>query len=96
MFNAESLSRLWVVEIPSTSGEPAQIGFGAVVAAVIQFVLVAVVVYFALVLPINHLKKVSFRKKTEAPPADVPPTEAELLAEIRDLLAHQQRQQPSS
>lgn len=90
LFNAESLSTLWVVEIPSTSGEPAKIAFGAVVAAIIQFILVAIVVYFALVIPINYLKKLSFRKKEEAPPEDVPPTEAELLTEIRDLLKAQQ------
>ena len=55
LFKAESLAKLWIVEIPSTSGEPAKILFGAVVAALIQFILVAAVVYFALVLPINFL-----------------------------------------
>src|SRR3990170_256467 len=93
LFNAESLSSALIVEIPTTSGgAPAQLMFGAVIAATIQFVLVAAVVYFALVLPINHLKKVAFlRQKSddEATPDDVPPTETELLIEIRDLLAGQ-------
>jgi large conductance mechanosensitive channel len=51
---------------------------------------VAVVVYFALIIPINFLKKRAFQKKESGIPAvaeDTPPTELELLAEIRDLLA---------
>ena len=89
LFNAESLATALPVSIPTTSGGSATLYFGAVIAAVIQFLLIAVVVYFALIVPINYLKRVSFRKRaepdTEAEPA--PPTELELLAEIRDLLA---------
>jgi len=69
------------------------IQLGSVLAAIIQFLIVAVVVYFAFVLPINHLKKVAFIKKQQPTPAETvktPPTEAELLTEIRDLLAKQQ------
>lgn len=91
LFKAESLNKALIVEIPTTTGgAPAQLMFGAALAAVIQFVLVAAVVYFALVLPINHLKRVAFlrqKKEEEATPVDVPPTETELLIEIRDLLA---------
>jgi large conductance mechanosensitive channel len=49
----------------------------------------AVVVYFALIVPINYLKRLSFRRKEqrEADETPAPPTELELLAEIRDLLA---------
>ena len=87
LFNAESLSELWPIEIPTTSGGTAVIAFGAVIAAVIQFLLVAVVVYFALILPINFLKKRAFTKQeevaTEAPAAV---SEVDLLVEIRDLL----------
>ena len=87
LFNAESLSELWPIEIPTTSGGTAVIAFGAVIAAVIQFLLVAVVVYFALILPINFLKKRAFKKQeevaTEAPAAV---SELDLLVEIRDLL----------
>ena len=64
--------------------------FGLVIAALIQFLIVAAVVYFALVMPINHLSKIAFAKQkraAEATPADVPPTETELLIQIRDLLA---------
>ena len=86
LFNAESLASLWTVEIPTTDGGVAQIAFGAVVAALIQFLLVAVVVYFAIIVPINYVSRVSFRKREEEAAGPVPPTELELLAEIRDLL----------
>lgn len=90
LFNAESLATALPVTIPTTSGGEATIQFGAVIGALIQFLLVAVVVYFALITPINYLTKLSFRKKkTEVPDEDVPPTELELLAEIRDLLKQQ-------
>jgi large conductance mechanosensitive channel len=87
LFQAESLSQLWIVTVPSLSGKPAEIAFGAVVAAVIQFLLVAVVVYFALILPINFLKKRAFKAKEEGTaPAPAAPNEVDLLIEIRDLL----------
>ncbi len=87
LFNAESLATALPVEIPTTSGGTSTMYFGAVIGAIIQFLLVAVVVYFALIVPINYLKRVSFRKKDEAKDDPAPPTELELLAEIRDLLA---------
>ena len=88
LFNTSSLKTLWIVEVPSLTGPPAQIAFGAVIAAVIQFLLVAAVVYFALIVPINYLKKKAFRAPAEPAPVEpTPPTELELLIEIRDLLA---------
>jgi large conductance mechanosensitive channel len=91
LFNASTLSKALPVHIPAIAGgTPATIYFGALIAAVIQFVLVAVVVYFALVVPINFIKKRAFQKKEagqDAVAADTPPTELELLTDIRDLLA---------
>lgn len=90
LFNAKSLEKALPVVIPTTSGEHATLYFGAVIAALIQFLLVAIVVYFALVVPINFIKKRAFQKKEAGIPAvkvDTPPTELELLADIRDLLA---------
>lgn len=91
LFNASTLSKALPVHIPAIAGgTPATIYFGALIAAVIQFVLVAVVVYFALVVPINFIKKRAFQKKESgqaAVAADTPPTELELLTDIRNLLA---------
>ncbi|WP_066044105.1 large conductance mechanosensitive channel protein MscL [Herbiconiux solani] len=88
LFDASDLEGVAVVTI-----NDAQIKFGSVLGAIIQFLLVAVVVYFVFVLPINHLKKVAFSlKKTPAESLqeqneELPPTETELLIQIRDLLA---------
>lgn len=95
LFNADSLKSLWVVSIPTMEGSSADLAFGAVVAAAIQFLLVAAVVYFVLVMPINHLRKVADEKrKAGAPDEEVPPTELDLLAEIRDLLASERPSEP--
>jgi large conductance mechanosensitive channel len=59
--------------------------YGIVIDAVIRFVSVAAVVFFAIVKPLNVLAE--RRKRGEEAEEDVPPTEAELLIEIRDLLA---------
>jgi large conductance mechanosensitive channel len=88
IFKADSLDGSFIWQIGD-----AQIKFGAVLGAIIQFLIVAVVVYFVFVMPINHLKKVAFSmKKTPAESLEeeneeLPPTETELLIEIRDLLA---------
>jgi large conductance mechanosensitive channel len=90
-FNASSLDDSLIVSIPTLGdGDDAQLLFGAVLGSVIQFVIVAAVVYFCLVLPVNHLLKRTFaRQAAEEMPADVPPTDVELLSEIRDLLRAQ-------
>jgi large conductance mechanosensitive channel len=90
LFSADSLAKALPVHIPKLmGGGHSDIYFGAVIAAVIQFLLVAIVVYFALVVPINYIKKRAFQKKEAGIPAvkeDTPPTELELLTDIRDLL----------
>ena len=64
--------------------QPGGIPFGPFVTQLVGFVLVAAVVYFALVLPVNKLREhMDTTKEEEASAA----TEAELLTEIRDLLA---------
>ena len=99
LFNTESLATAFAVDIPTTSGGTATIVFGAVIAALIQFILVALVVYFALIVPINTLQRVAFaRRKADAETEatkDTPPTELELLAQIRDLLAKQSAVPPA-
>mgnify|MGYP006373975521 FL=1 len=92
LFNAESLATAFAVEIPTISGGTAVIAFGAVLAAIINFLIIAVVVYFVFVLPINTVKKRADALRNKGVDAEVvAPTETELLAEIRDLLAAQRK-----
>lgn len=88
LFNTENLAETLIVDIPTSSGGTAQIMFGALVAAAVQFLLVAAAVYFALVLPINTMKaRQEAKRKAGMPDEDVAPDELQLLTEIRDLLA---------
>ncbi|MEV6908596.1 large conductance mechanosensitive channel protein MscL [Amycolatopsis sp. NPDC051071] len=64
--------------------------FGGVINAAINFVLVAGVVYFAIVLPVKHVQE-RRKRGEEAGPAE--PTDVELLTEIRDLLRTRQNRQ---
>jgi large conductance mechanosensitive channel len=65
------------------------IDLGAILTAAINFVLIAVIVYFLFVLPFQTIQ--ARRKRgEEAGPAE--PTEVELLTEIRNLLAGRQQQ----
>lgn len=57
---------------------------GTIITAVVNFLLIAAAVYFCIVLPMNKLRERT-KKEEEAAPAG--PSEAELLTEIRDLLA---------
>lgn len=88
LFNAKNLSTALVVQIPTATGDTADIRFGAFLAAVINFVIIAAVVYFVFVLPINAFMKRAFLRKQEEPVSakPAPPTELDLLAQIRDLL----------
>jgi len=60
--------------------------FDTVITAVINFLVVAAVVYFAIVLPV---KKIQERRKRGVEPGPSEPTDVELLTEIRDLLREQ-------
>ena len=59
---------------------------GGVINAAINFVLVAAVVYFVIVLPVKHVQE---RRKRGQEPGPSEPTDVELLIEIRDLLRAQ-------
>lgn len=63
--------------------------FGAFITAAINFLLIAAVVYFLIVAPMNKLDEVQKHRKG-VDPEEPTPTETELLSEIRDLLAAQQ------
>ncbi|MCE6994357.1 large-conductance mechanosensitive channel protein MscL [Saccharothrix sp. S26] len=71
------------------SSDKTVVDFGAIITAVINFLIVAAIVYFIFVLPMNKLKE---RRKRGQEPGPAEPTDVELLKEIRDLLAAQQRQ----
>ncbi|MFC5381834.1 large conductance mechanosensitive channel protein MscL [Aquipuribacter nitratireducens] len=68
------------------------VNFGAVVAAIIQFLITAAVVYFVFVVPMNRLS--ALRKQGEVPAEEAPAPDVELLAEIRDLLREQRTERP--
>ncbi|QUQ69318.1 large conductance mechanosensitive channel protein MscL [Kutzneria sp. CA-103260] len=63
--------------------------YGLFITAVINFVIIAAVVYFLIVVPVQRITN-RFKKPEEAKPAG--PTDIELLTEIRDLLRAQQGQ----
>lgn len=71
------------------AGKPATfIALGPIISAAINFIMVAAVLYFALILPMRTVQKRYLARKgadTEKPV----PTDTELLIEIRDLLAAQ-------
>ena len=89
IFNASTLDAVgWT--ITNYNGDEVFFGFGMILGAIINFLAVAVVVYFAFVYPMNRIKERAAAKagiaKEEA--SDLP-TEQELLVQIRDLLAKQ-------
>lgn len=69
------------------------VDFGAVITAAINFLIIAAIVYFVLVAPMNKLSETLAKRKRveeDETPASI---EAELLTEIRDLLQEQKRLQ---
>jgi large conductance mechanosensitive channel len=83
IFKADSLNNVAVIQIGD-----AKILLGSVLGAIIQFLIVAVVVYFVFVYPINLAKEHAQRRRdTGVVDAETPVTELDLLTEIRDLLA---------
>ena len=69
------------------------VDFGAVITAAINFLIIAAIVYFVLVAPMNKLSETLAKRKgveEDETPASI---EAELLTEIRDLLQEQKRLQ---
>lgn len=91
IFGARDMTALNVIVRPAevdAAGEVVKeaitIGFGTFVMAIIDFILVALVV-FAIVKAFNAARRK--QEEPEAPPADPEPTNEELLlSEIRDLL----------
>jgi large conductance mechanosensitive channel len=68
---------------------PVTLGIGAVIGAIINFLLIAIVVYFCIILPINKLNERLYVMKHGHKPTEdeAAASETDLLTEIRDLLA---------
>lgn len=77
-FSADSLDTALILPLPGGGA----IAFGAIIGALLNFLIVAVVVYLAFVLPVNKARERYIKPEAEAAVA----TEQELLSEIRDLL----------
>jgi large conductance mechanosensitive channel len=84
VFRAQSLDEALILTIPGTDAE---FRFGAVLGAIISFLAVAVVVYFVFVFPMNVFRERQAAKAAAGVPVEEPLTEAELLTQIRDILA---------
>jgi large conductance mechanosensitive channel len=87
VFQADSLNDI-VIAVPNIRGGTTDFGIGLILAAVINFLAVAVVVYFVFVYPMNRVKDRAAAKAGVTPADEEPklPTEQELLVQIRDLL----------
>ena len=94
IFGARDMTALNVIVRPAeldASGEVVKeaitLGFGTFLATIIDFILVALVV-FAIVKSFNKARDMAKKKEEEAPAAPPEPSaEEKLLTEIRDLLA---------
>ncbi len=91
VFQAGTLNEALQVSVPTLSGNTATFAFGAILAAIINFLAVAVVVYFVFVYPMNRIKERAAARAGVSEAAEEPklPTEQELLVQIRDLLQTQ-------
>ena len=58
---------------------------GTIITTIINFLLIGIAVYFAIVLPMNKVKERMAKQKAAEEAAEV--SDVELLTEIRDLLA---------
>ena len=89
VFQADSLNDI-VIPVPNVRGGTTDFGIGLILAAIINFLAVAVVVYFVFVYPMNRVKERAAAKAgiVEEEASELP-TEQELLLQIRDLIATQ-------
>jgi large conductance mechanosensitive channel len=86
-FKADSLDKALQVTVPTLGGGTSTFSFGAIIGAVINFLAVAVIVYFVFVMPMNHFKARAEARRNIGKVEEAPlPTEVELLTEIRDAL----------
>lgn len=77
-------SRFAITLRGAVGAKPAVVlGYGKFIQTVVDFIIIAVVIFFVIVKPVNVFKQ----KELQTPPAPPPPSnEEKLLSEIRDLL----------
>ena len=92
-FQAESINGV-IAYLPNISGGRTAFPIGLLFAAIINFIAVAVVVYFVFVYPMNRLKERAAARQGIVEEAEALPSEAELLIQIRDLLEKQGPSRP--
>ena len=78
--NFDSIGQFKIFESSTEYIQP-----GTILTAVVNFLLVAIAVYFCIVMPMNKLRERTAKAKADEP---AEPTDVELLTEIRDLLAN--------
>lgn len=78
--NFDSIGQFKIFESSTDYIQP-----GTILTAVVNFFLIAIAVYFCIVMPMNKLRE-RMSKEEEDKPTE--PTDVELLTEIRDLLAN--------
>jgi large conductance mechanosensitive channel len=89
IFQADSLDQVGFT-VTGLFGNEVFFALGAIIGAIINFLAVAIVVYFVFVFPMNRAKERAAAKAGIAEEeASSLPTEQELLLQIRDLLATQ-------
>jgi large conductance mechanosensitive channel len=67
------------------------VDIGDLIGALINLLIVAAVVYFVFIAPMNHLRE--RRSRGQEPEPEAPPEDIVLLKEIRDLLRDRDRPQ---
>ncbi|TFF06585.1 large conductance mechanosensitive channel protein MscL [Cellulosimicrobium funkei] len=91
IFGKPDLTGLWDITLRAGNEAkdipPSVISVGGVLNAILQFLIIAVALYFVIVLPMNKLAE--RRKKDEEPEPEAPAEDVRVLQEIRDLLAAQ-------
>jgi large conductance mechanosensitive channel len=92
IFGKPDFTQLWAITIRGAhtglTGErvdPSVIQVGAILTALVNLLLVAIALYFFVVLPVNRLSQL--RKAGAEPEPEAPAEDVLLLQEIRDLLA---------
>ena len=68
-----------------------EFALGSIITVVVNFILVAIALYFCIIVPMNYLARVGHRKAKDPEPAEATPSEVEVLQRIERLLAEQHK-----